>query len=145
MRRRAGSLRWTGRVSGKHLPMVVTAIYLLSGAVWMFIAVSFVRHDVTSILEDSLFIACTAGLLYLLLHFGVRTVRGQESALMESEDRLARILRDFASNGSLDPRIVSVLIDEFDPIRKGRTEAEEAFTEEFSRCAGGRGDGLDMA
>jgi HD-GYP domain-containing protein (c-di-GMP phosphodiesterase class II) len=55
------------------------------------------------------------------------------------------ILRDFASNGSLDPRIVSVLIDEFDPIRKGRTEAEEAFTEEFSRCAGGRGDGLDMA
>ena len=97
MRRRAGSQRWTGRFSGKHLPMVVTAIYLLSGAVWMFIAVSFVKHDVTSILEDSLFIACTAGLLYFLLHFGVRTVRGQESALMESEDRLARILETNAS------------------------------------------------
>ena len=29
MRRRAGSQRWTGRFSGKHLPMVVTAIYLV--------------------------------------------------------------------------------------------------------------------
>jgi hypothetical protein len=36
-----------------------------------------------------------------------------------------------------------VLIDEFDPNRKGRTESEEAFTEEFSRCTEGRGDGLN--
>jgi HD-GYP domain-containing protein (c-di-GMP phosphodiesterase class II) len=43
------------------------------------------------------------------------------------------ILRGFASKGALDPRIVSVLIDEFDPIRRGRVEAQEAHIEEFSR------------
>jgi len=55
------------------------------------------------------------------------------------------ILRNFASSGSLDPRIVTVLIDEFDPIRKGRAEAEEAFAEEFARRSEGAGDGLGLA
>ena len=55
------------------------------------------------------------------------------------------LLKVFASNGSLDPRIVSVLIDEFDPIDRGRTEAQAAYAEEFSRrLDAGRkgGDGL---
>lgn len=43
------------------------------------------------------------------------------------------LLKEFASNGSLDPRIVPVLIDEFDPIDRGRTEAQAAYAEEFSR------------
>ena len=48
-------------------------------------------------------------------------------------DRAEKILKEFASNGSLDPRIVAVLIDDFEPIDRGRREAEAAFAEEFSR------------
>jgi HD-GYP domain-containing protein (c-di-GMP phosphodiesterase class II) len=54
------------------------------------------------------------------------------------------ILREFASNGALDPRIVAVLIDEFDPIHRARSEAQEAHIEEFSRRDEGKGDGLRL-
>jgi len=43
------------------------------------------------------------------------------------------ILREFASNGSLDGRIVSVLIDGYDSINRDRAETQEAFAEEYSR------------
>ncbi len=43
------------------------------------------------------------------------------------------LLKEFSTNGSLDPRIVSVLIDEFGPIDRGRMEAQEAYAAEFSR------------
>lgn len=51
---------------------------------------------------------------------------------MDKEEAVA-LLEVFASNGALDPRIVRVLIDEFDPIDRGRTEAQAAYAEEFSR------------
>jgi HD-GYP domain-containing protein (c-di-GMP phosphodiesterase class II) len=52
------------------------------------------------------------------------------------------ILREFASNGALDPRIVSVLVDEFDPIRRERAEAQAAHIEEYSRRDEGRNAGI---
>ncbi len=97
MDRRAASHRWIGGISGKRLPVVITAVYLLCGAIWIFIAIRFVRHDLPLILEDSVYIVGTSALLYFLLHLGVRTVRAKESALLESEDRLARILETNAS------------------------------------------------
>jgi HD-GYP domain-containing protein (c-di-GMP phosphodiesterase class II) len=54
------------------------------------------------------------------------------------------ILREFASNGALDPRIVSVLIGDFDPILRARSEAQEAHIEEFSRRDGGNDRGLRL-
>jgi HD-GYP domain-containing protein (c-di-GMP phosphodiesterase class II) len=46
--------------------------------------------------------------------------------------KTVEVLREFASNGSLDPRIVSVLIEEFEPINRGRMEAESDYLEEFT-------------
>ncbi len=48
-------------------------------------------------------------------------------------ERAVEILKEFSSNGSLDPRIVKVLIEEFEPIDRGRMAAAESFSEEFSR------------
>ena len=97
MDRRTVSHRWIGGISGKRLPMAITGIYLFCGLIWMVIAIRFVHHDWPLILEDSVYIACTAAVLYFLLHLGVSTVRAKESALRESEDRLARILETNAS------------------------------------------------
>jgi HD-GYP domain-containing protein (c-di-GMP phosphodiesterase class II) len=44
-----------------------------------------------------------------------------------------KLLKEFASDGALDPRIVSVLIDDFGPVDKVRVEAQEAYAAEFSR------------
>jgi HD-GYP domain-containing protein (c-di-GMP phosphodiesterase class II) len=54
------------------------------------------------------------------------------------------ILREFASNGSLDGRIVSVLIDGYDPINRDRADAQEAFAAEYSRRDEDRGRGLSL-
>lgn len=43
------------------------------------------------------------------------------------------ILREFASDGALDGRIVTVLVDEYDAIDRDRGEAQEIYAEEFSR------------
>ena len=43
------------------------------------------------------------------------------------------ILREFASDGALDGRIVTVLVDEYDAIDRDRGEAQEVYAEEFSR------------
>jgi HD-GYP domain-containing protein (c-di-GMP phosphodiesterase class II) len=71
------------------------------------------------------------------------------TALMENRpyrkgvdrDTGVRILREFSARGSLDPRIVSVLVDDFEAINKGRAEAEAIHAEEFSHPfeGGGRG------
>ncbi len=55
------------------------------------------------------------------------------------------ILREFASNGALDPRIVSVLVDEYDPIDRERAEARDAHGEEFSRRDEGKDGGFRLA
>jgi len=54
------------------------------------------------------------------------------------------ILRGFVSGGALDPRIVSVLIDDFDSIHRARAEAQEAHYEEFASREAGRGADPDL-
>jgi putative nucleotidyltransferase with HDIG domain len=54
------------------------------------------------------------------------------------------ILREFASNGSLDGRIVSVLIDGYDPINRDRADTQEASAAEYSRRGQDRGSGLSL-
>jgi len=46
------------------------------------------------------------------------------------------LLKEFAANGSLDPRIVPALIDDFDAIDRERAEAQRVYAEEFSRLPG---------
>ena len=97
MDRRAAWHRWIGGFGGKRLPVLITGIYLLCGCIWLFFVFRIVYHDLPMILEDAAYIAGTSVLLYFLLHFGVRMLRAKESALRESEDRLARILETNAS------------------------------------------------
>jgi HD-GYP domain-containing protein (c-di-GMP phosphodiesterase class II) len=54
------------------------------------------------------------------------------------------ILREFASNGSLDGRIVSVLVDEYEPINRDRAETQEAFAAEYSRRGEDRGRWISL-
>ncbi|MGE5247089.1 MAG: HD domain-containing phosphohydrolase [Verrucomicrobiota bacterium] len=56
-------------------------------------------------------------------------------------DETIAILRGFVSAGALDPRIVSALIEEFDPIHRARAEAQQAYRDEFALrdAAGGGG------
>jgi HD-GYP domain-containing protein (c-di-GMP phosphodiesterase class II) len=54
------------------------------------------------------------------------------------------ILREFASNGSLDGRIVSVLIDGYEPINRDRADTQETFAAEYSRRGQDRGGGLSL-
>jgi len=54
------------------------------------------------------------------------------------------ILREFASNGSLDGRIVSVLIEGYDPINRDRADTQEACAAEYSRRGEDRGGGLSL-
>jgi len=54
------------------------------------------------------------------------------------------ILREFASNGSLDGRIVSVLVDEYGPIDRDRAETQGATAAEFSRRGEEEGKGISL-
>ena len=54
------------------------------------------------------------------------------------------ILREFATNGSLDGRIVPVLIDGYDPINRNRADTQEACAEAYSRRGEDRGPGLSL-
>ncbi|HEX9205376.1 MAG TPA: HD domain-containing phosphohydrolase [Candidatus Deferrimicrobiaceae bacterium] len=54
------------------------------------------------------------------------------------------ILREFASSGSLDGRIVSVLIDGYEPINRDRADTQEAYAAEYSRRDEDRGRGLSL-
>jgi len=80
-----------------QIPTTITAVYLGFGLIFMIIAVAFVDHGWSSIIEDAIFIVFSAVLLRHLVRWGVGVVRAKESALRESEDRLARILDTNAS------------------------------------------------
>ncbi len=86
--------RWFG---GKHLAEKVTGIYVLSGVLWVVIAVGLISHDWIVVIEDIAYVAFTGTLLYYLLRRGMGALKAKESALRESEDRLARILETNAS------------------------------------------------
>ncbi|MDD5762844.1 MAG: HD domain-containing protein [bacterium] len=54
------------------------------------------------------------------------------------------LLREFAANGALDPRLVSMLIDAYDQVDRGRSEAQEAYAEEFSRREEWKEEGISL-
>jgi len=54
------------------------------------------------------------------------------------------LLREFAANGALDPRLVAALIDAYDLVDQGRSEAQDAYAAEFSRREDGKDEGLSL-
>jgi HD-GYP domain-containing protein (c-di-GMP phosphodiesterase class II) len=54
------------------------------------------------------------------------------------------ILREQAASGALDGRIVSVLVDEYGPINRGRTETQDACAAEYFRRDEDRGRGIAL-
>ena len=82
--------------------------------------------------DDVVYIACTAFILYRIVRRGVRTLRAKESALRESEDRLARILETNAGG--------IVVFDAEGTITFANQAAEEILGVERSRLIGLRHD-----
>jgi PAS domain S-box-containing protein len=76
----------------RWLPLKATTLYGMVAFFWLIVASAIVEHPLSNIVEDILFITFTCFLIYLVVSGGVRTLRAKESALRESEDRLARIL-----------------------------------------------------
>ena len=89
--------RWLGE---SRLAEKVTLIYLMCGVFFLFASDRFIHPAASSFflwLDDALYILLTAVILYFLVRHGVRAFYAKESALRESEDRLARILETNAS------------------------------------------------
>ena len=59
-------------------------------------------------------------------------------------EKTIRLLREFADTGGLDLRLVAMLIDEYDRIDRGRSEAQDAYAAEFSRRDDGKDEGLSL-
>jgi len=70
----------------------VAAVYVLCATFFLAMADRFFHPYFPAPVDDAVYIACTAFILYRIVRDGVRTLRAKESALRESEDRLARIL-----------------------------------------------------
>ena len=81
----------------KYLPEAVTGLYVLCSVLWLFIGTLLFQQSWGVILEDSLYHVCVGVVFYVFLRWGVRALHAKESALRESEDRLARILETNAS------------------------------------------------
>ncbi len=98
-------LRWplhrpgtrSGLLASRSLPLKVAAAYLICGVVWLFIAWIAIDHSGMFFIEDGLFVVCSSLVVFVLVRHGVKVFHAKESALLESEDRLARILETNAS------------------------------------------------
>jgi hypothetical protein len=98
-------LRWPFHRSGNRgerpgssrLPLKVTACYLVCGFFFLAVAERFIHPNFPAYLDDAVYIVATAFILYFVVRRGVKTLRAKECALLESEDRLARILETNAS------------------------------------------------
>jgi PAS domain S-box-containing protein len=89
-------LSWlTRRETGRDIAFKISVIYVVLGVGWCLI-----DHTVLGapeILKDLIFHIATAGLLFWLIGHGIDALRRSESALRESEERLARIAETTAS------------------------------------------------
>jgi len=95
--RREGGGKWLG---SSRLPLKVTACYLVCGFIFLAISDRFIHPGPSSFLlwvDDAAYIFISAAIIYALVHRGIKAFRAKESALLESEDRLARILETNAS------------------------------------------------
>lgn len=90
----------SGSILGSRLPLKITVCYLACGFFFLAVSRRFI-HPVLSgfpeSLDDVVYITITAAILYVLVRHGVTAFHAKESALRESEDRLARILETNAS------------------------------------------------
>ena len=80
-----------------NLAETIIGIYLLIGGLWIIIGHTFVQQSWGLVFEDFIYSVCTAVIFYFILRRGLRVLHVKESALQESEDRLARILETNAS------------------------------------------------
>ena len=82
--------------SAGRLPLTISILFLLLSSAWILFEHTFLQSlDNTS--RDLFWVFLSAGVLYLLLHYGVSAIRKTESALKESEGRLSRILETSTS------------------------------------------------
>ena len=80
---------WLGE---DRFPQKVAVVYVLCATFFLAMADRFFHPYFPAPVDDAVYIACTAFILYRIVRGGVRTLRAKESALRESEDRLTRIL-----------------------------------------------------
>ena len=90
----------SGSFQDSRLPLKVTACYLVCGFIFLALSDWFVHPPPSSFLllvDDAAYILISAAIIYAIVHRGVKAFRVKESALIESEDRLTRILETSAS------------------------------------------------
>ncbi len=120
---------WAG---DDRLPLNVALAYMVCGIVVLALTDRFIHPYFPPYVDDATYIVCTAGILFLIVRVGVRELRAKESALTESEDRLARILETNAGG--------IVVFDARGGITFANQAAEEILGIERSRLIGIRHD-----
>ena len=120
---------WLGE---DRFPQKVAAVYVLCATFFLAMADRFFHPYFPAPVDDAVYIACTAFILYRIVRGGVKTLRAKESALRESEDRLARILETNAGG--------IVVLDAEGTITFANQAAEEILGVERSRLIGLRHD-----
>ena len=82
----------SGWLGERRFPQKVTAVYVVCAVFSLYMADRYIHPYFPAPVDDTVYVSFTAFILYRILRGGVRTLRAKESALRESEDRLARIL-----------------------------------------------------
>jgi len=82
--------------SARRLPLAISLLFLLATLAWILFEHTFL-HGWDLVNKDIFWAVMSAGVLYLLLHYGVSAIRKSEAALKESEGRLSRILETSTS------------------------------------------------
>jgi len=81
--------KWVGE---DRLALKVALLYTVCGAVVLALTNRYIHPHFAPYVDDAAYIICTAVIIFMIVRHGVRRLRAKESALAESEDRLARIL-----------------------------------------------------
>ena len=120
---------WLGE---RHFPQKVTAVYVICAVFSLYMADRYIHPYFPAPVDDAVYVSFTAFILYRILRGGVRTLRAKETALRESEDRLARILETNAGG--------IVVFDAEGTITFANQSAEKILGVERSRLIGLRHD-----
>ena len=120
---------WLGE---EHFPQKVTAVYVMCAFFSLYMADRYIHPYFPAPVDDVVYVSFTAFILYRILRGGVRTLRAKETALRESEDRLARILETNAGG--------IVVFDAEGAITFANQSAEKILGVERSRLIGLRHD-----
>jgi len=124
--------RGSGWLGESRFPEKVAAAYVLCGIFILALTERYVHPYFPGYVDDAVYIVCTAGILFLIVRRGVNALRAKESALRESEDRLARILETNAGG--------IVVFDAKGDITFANHAAEEILGVDRSRLIGLRHD-----